>query len=292
MFDGSNDAGNSRANMELGAEMATRIRALAPQVAEGIIANSRGVDDVNASKVNLEDSAGRRVRLRPKPGGIGTFYGPDRDRGLLKPLVETNGMVFPYRPVITYQQEVSYQPMEMVHTNQDFHSYSRTPALKLQLDGDFTVQNQKEGQYAMACIQFLRTATKMWFGGSTTEAVDMQGTPPPVLLFDAYGQFMFNSLPVIVTTFTIGLPNEVDYVAVDCNPLFGSNQTPIANQLSRQVGQVNSNTLRPNGEGYAYLPAHFKIQVGLMVQNTPRRLRGFDMTKFRSGELLKGGSWI
>lgn len=239
---------------------------------------------------NIQDAQGRRVRLRAKPGGAPMIYGD----GLMKPLLQTKGLMFPYQPTITYQQDVIYDTMQLVHTNQDIYSYSRTPALKLSVEGDFTVQNQKEGQYALACIHFLRTVTKMWFGGEgNAEVVANQGTPPPVLLFDAYGAYMFNALPVIVTQFSVTLPNDVDYVPV----LYKTS----GQMEQRTVQSINSPSLRPSGanrdgatnmEGYAWLPALFKIGVQITVQNTPQRLRQFNMAEFRSGNLLRQGGWV
>jgi uncharacterized cupredoxin-like copper-binding protein len=240
---------------------------------------------------NLNDAGGRRVRLRAKPGAVGTVYG----NGIMSPLLQTNGMVFPYQPEITYQQEVTYTPMELVHTNQDFMAYSRTPALKLGVSGEFTVQNQNEGRYALACVHFLRTCTKMWFGGSTPESVQAQGTPPPVLLFDAYGQYMFNSLPVIITQFAVTLPKDVDYVPVRLDGATGGPPAaPSANSSFATISNINDDnvSLRANNTGYAWMPALFTIQVQLTVQNTPRRLRSFDLADFRSGQLLRQGGWV
>jgi peptidoglycan hydrolase-like protein with peptidoglycan-binding domain len=242
---------------------------------------------------NIDDTAGRRVRLRAKPGATDRVYGGAG--GLMYRLIETNGMVFPYQPAITYQQDVTYTPMELVHTNQDFHSYTRTPALKLSVDGQFTVQSQKEGLYAMACIHFLRSSTKMWFGGSGGGIAEQyQGTPPPVLLFDAYGEYMFNALPVIITQFSVTLPNDVDYVPVKINSTVnGENYSPPPNEIYTVLSTINETSVRRSAtDGYAWLPALFNIQVQLMVQNTPRRLRAFDLSQFRDGSLLRGGTWV
>jgi len=252
---------------------------------------------------NDSDAAGRRVRLRPKPDAISTIYGAG---GLLAPLRETNGMVFPYQPTITYQQDVNYTTIDMVHTNQEFYAYTRTNAVKLSISGQFTVQNQSEGIYSLACIHFLRTVTKMWFGQGARA-----GTPPPVLLFDAYGPYMFNQLPVIVTNFNVGLPNDVDYVPVDLantatsgnlNGLYNSvgsllSRTPqiTAYDRSQNLMYNTAVTQRKNltsSSGYIWLPAVFSIEVSITVQNTPNRLRQFNMDQFKTGALLKGGKWI
>jgi hypothetical protein len=236
--------------------------------------------------VNIQDAAGRRVRLRPKPAAVGQIIGTS---GLLQPLLSTNGMVFPYQPTITYQQDVQYQSIELVHTNQDFYTYSRTPALKLTVDGEFSIQSQKEGLYALACIHFMRTVTKMWFGGSTGSTQALAGTPPPVLLFDGFGEYMFNALPVIVTQFSVSLPKDVDYV-----PVYGdasSTSVPTADKISQDIAAINQQNIK-NSNGCAWLPALFTIQMQLTVQNTPQRLRSFDLDQFRTGELLKKGSWV
>jgi hypothetical protein len=227
---------------------------------------------------NDSDANGRRVRLRPKPAAVQQILG---DSPLLFILKETSGMVWPYQPMITYNQEVEYQSVEMVHTNQELYAYKRTPAVKLTIEGDWTVQNQKEGKYALACLHFLRTVTKMYFGQGPNI-----GTPPPVLLFDAYGQYMFNRLPVIVTGFNPTMPKDVDYVPIDVGNL---TQWNIAT-LPPTRGPVSPSSR----DGYVWLPSVFSITVNLTVQNTPSRLRQFDLNSFRDGTLLKNprGGWI
>lgn len=256
---------------------------------------------------NDSDAAGRRVRLRPKPNAISQVYGTGG--GLLEPLRATNGMIFPYQPTITYSQDVNYTTIDMVHTNQEFYAYTRTNAVKLTVSGQYTVQNQTEGIYSLACIHFLRTVTKMYFGQGARV-----GTPPPVLLFDAYGQYMFNQLPVIVTNFSVSLPNDVDYVPVDLAYVGLTAEGGVKTNLYREISSLVERTpaLRSqanvqnymystttsqrknltSSSGYVWLPAVFNIDVSLTVQNTPSTLRQFDLDKFRTGSLLKGGKWI
>ena len=219
--------------------------------------------------------------------------------GLMQPLKDT-GLIFPYQPTITYSQDVSYTSMEIVHANQDFYSYSKTPALKLTVEGDFTVQNQTEGLYSLACIHFLRTVSKMDFGSGPNP-----GQPPPVLLFDAYGQWMFNALPVIVTQFSVTLPKDVDYVGISANSSTINTQPPATIVQSSLFGTINNsqlngynpsvagnNSTSASSQGYAWLPALFSISVQLTVQNTPQRLRAFNLDQFRTGALLSQGTWV
>ena len=152
----------------------------------GISANTLGIDwttlagttppaaTTNGPSPNQSDSSGRRVRLRPKPAAVDQIYGQSP---ILAPLRSTYGMMWPYQPTITYQQQVDYKSMELTHANQDIYAYHRTPSLTLTVEGEWSVQNQQEGQYAIACIHFLRTVTKMNFGADDP----YKGTPPPVL---------------------------------------------------------------------------------------------------------------
>ena len=276
---------------------------------------------LNNNFTNDSDSAARRVRLRPKPAAVKQIYGSG---ALLAPLQATNGLVWPYQPTISYSQDVNYNPSQAVHSNQEIMSYASTKAVSLTVDGNFTVQNQTEGLYSLACIHFLRTVTKMYFGQSKNA-----GTPPPVLFFDAYGQYMFNQLPVIVTNFTVSLPNDVDYVPVDLSGLQVPNLVnsiipPALQDIYSSVQQVGSlvgrtpslsnlSNLSPGsivtkftqtlgGGPYVWLPAVFDISVGLTVQQTPAKLVQFDLDAFRNGTLLtnsnngkaspKNGGWI
>jgi hypothetical protein len=201
-----------------------------------------------------------------------------------------------------------------VHTNQDILAYSKTHSLKLTVDGQFSVQNASEGLYAVACIHFLRSVTKMDFGRSSQTA----GTPPPVLLFDAYGRFMFDSVPVVVTGFGVTLPNDVDYVPVDVSNLTPGNiiggllgtvvpqgltnlydtAQNISSQLSKNPLLPDVNNIRfPNaiqnkinqlaGGPYVWLPAVFNISVQMTTQMTPQRLDNFNLSEFRNGSSMK-----
>ena len=40
-----------------------------------------------------------------------------------------------------------------------------------------------------------------------------KGAPPPIVKLNGYGDYIFKEVPVIITQFTVDLPNEVDYVA-------------------------------------------------------------------------------
>ena len=165
----------------------------------------------------------------------------------------------------------------------------------------------------MACLHFFRTVTKMNFGENDPNA----GTPPPILLFNAYGPFVFNNLPVIVKQFTFSFPDDVDYVEVTVagsktvqttaaktvdNRIFGENLAPIG-QTGQQGGyntvgpfsgrstNVLGNVTTTPGSNQAiqtnstvWLPSMFKLSATLVVQHTPKTLRSrFNLPAYING---------
>lgn len=206
-----------------------------------------------------------KLRAFPSDEAKNYVYGP-RGGGIMGILWETDGVIFPYTPSLNISQAVTYNSYNPLHANQDFQIYHGTPSFAFVVSGEFTVQNQRERQYAIAVIQFLRSVSKMRFG----ETDDMRGTPPPMLLFSAYGNLMFNDLPVILTQYSIEFPQGIDYV--------------------RYKGGQSQNSLI---DGEAWLPAKFNITVNLTHQKSPEQHRKeFNWTDFRDGKLLqRGGGW-
>lgn len=195
----------------------------------------------------------RRVRITAKSALREKMF-----TELLAPLKDTGGMIFPYTPTITNQASANYSTIATVHANQDWHIYQNTPSVQLVINGVFTAQNETEAKYMLASMHFLRVVTKMHFGDADAN----KGLPPPQMLLDGYGTYMYNQLSVIINSYNVDLPNNVDYVDVN---------------LGGAVSQV---------------PAVTNITVTCTVQNTPKKSREFDWDKFASGELMKAGRWI
>lgn len=183
--------------------------------------------------------------------------------GLMAPLSFTNGMIFPYTPTIAFSQAVSYADLQLVHSNTDYPAYTRTPTCTLSVSGKFTVQNQQEGLYALAVLHYLRTVSKSYFG-ETDANNGKAGLPPPVLLFSAYGQYVFNRLRVVLKSHSYTFEDSMDTIMIS----------------------VKGTQVR--------LPAMFSIQTELMVVQTPQRMRTkFSFDAFATGQLLdKEGGWI
>ena len=190
----------------------------------------------------------------------------------------TNGMLFPYTPTFTYTQGVDYMNLQLVHSNTDYMAYTRTPSVKISISGKFTVQNQREGQYSLAAIHFLRTVSKSYFGEIDVKT-GKAGLPPPVLVLSGYGNFMFGQsggtggLKVILTNHSWTFDDTVDTIPISVS---GS-----------AIGNVSVG-------GTVRLPSMFTIQCDLTVIQTPARMRTvFSFDAFASGKLMASNDgWI
>jgi hypothetical protein len=61
----------------------------------------------------------------------------------------------------------------------------------------------------LGAIHALRAVTKMNFGGGTDA-----GAPPPVCRLSGYGEYQFNNLPIVISSFFYTLNEDVDYISV------------------------------------------------------------------------------
>tara|TARA_B100001094_G_scaffold331727_1_gene401079 strand:- start:677 stop:1354 length:678 start_codon:yes stop_codon:yes gene_type:complete len=202
------------------------------------------------------------------------ILGPNNSSNILQPLWKTNGLMFPYTPMIQVQHaNVGYGQYDLAHTNYDYFAYQRTSSPSATVTGVFGAHTQEEAEYMMAAIHFLRVVTKSNFGASDPN----KGTPPPKLAFSAYGDAMFNRTPVYVRTVAFGLDQDVDYVAV-------RQRTPQDGGISS--GSAELDDMLKN----SYVPLVLNLFIDIMVAPNPSQLRDeFNLEEFRTGKLLDKG---
>lgn len=179
---------------------------------------------------------------------------------LLAPLQTTAGFVFPYTPQITVAHSANYQALEPVHNNYPFFAYQNSKVEQITITGQFVVEDGFEAAYWVGAVHYLRSVTKMNFGGDTSES----GAPPPVVRLDGYGDYVFNNVPVVVTNFTVDMPNDVDYISTQIN---GS-------------GQVS------------YVPVKSQITVTVQPIYSREEVRQFNLADFVNGGYLNGQGYI
>lgn len=192
------------------------------------------IEDDWRVRISLADSS----QLFYKNGGA-----TDTQNQLMLPLLETNGVIWPYTPSITVSHAANYTSQPLTHSNYPAHFYNNSEVADITISGEFTVQSVEEGQYLMAAVYFLRTATKMFFGQGANA-----GNPPPVVFLDGYGSHYFPHVPCVITNFTHTLPNEVDYL-----------QIPISSTTLEEVAippdNANIGSVQLSAEEQQYVPS-------------------------------------
>ena len=227
----------------------------------------------------------RRVRLRPKTGSEDYVYGAAEGTqgSLLNILRSTYGLMWPSTPTINVTQGANYDSLQPTHSIAAYNTFESTANTEISISGDFHVGNATEAYYLLACIHFLRSATKMDFGRTSLTA----GTPPPVLLFSAYGKYMFNDIPVIVKNTSFDLRDDVDYI-----------QVPVAAASSFKFWDT-LDSKSPFYEKFhdkqekVWVPQVMNINVQLEQQPTGDFVsKEFNLNQFRRGDLLLKGGFI
>ena len=119
---------------------------------------------------------------------------PFKTAPMLANLQKTGGLVFPYTPTIIVAHSANYNTMAPTHTNYPYFAYQNSQVDQLVITGDFFVQNGIEAQYWVSALHYLRSMTKMFYGGEA----ETLGAPPPVVHLSGYGDYIFNKVPVII----------------------------------------------------------------------------------------------
>jgi hypothetical protein len=157
---------------------------------------------------------------------------------VLQPLVDlTQGkMIFPFTPTIILGHTANYNTVDLTHTNYPFYAYKNSQVDQITVTGDFFNENAEDARYWIACIHFLRTMTKMFYGGDPNV-----GKPPPISRLNGYGKHVFNNVPVLVTNFTTDLSSDVDYIAceVDNEVNYAPVQSTITVNLTPNYARVS-----------------------------------------------------
>ena len=247
-----------------------------------------------------------RVRLALAPGSK-YLYNADQ-AGILGPLRETDGVVFPYTPTIGVNYSANYESTDLVHTNYKFFQYRNSSIDQISITCDFTAQDANDANYLLAVIHFFRSITKMFYGQDSAKTSVKAGTPPPLCYLYGMGEFQFNAHPLVIAGFNMQLPNDVDYVRTDSQLyLPGQNTTRAATNKNPNTqgsegrmagsGLVRgglrsqpkfSGSTQPN-ERITYVPS--KVSLSISAHPIMTRFDAtnkFSLADYATGKLLQG----
>ena len=252
-----------------------------------------------------------RLQLAPSSNYLYNVKAEEGGPGILAPLYNTNGVIFPYTPAINTSYKANYEQYDLVHSNYRGVYYKNSRVDDLQIRGIFTAQDTNEANYLLAVIHFFRSVTKMFYGKD-----DQRGSPPPLVFLSGFGMNQFYGHPCVVTSFAYNLPDNVDYIRATSVNNYGTDllsrrtaSSPssaaglgaTANRLLN-AGLANFTATPPapssvvasinNTQLANYVPTKMDIDITLIpVQTRSQVSKQFSLKGFANGELIKGGFW-
>jgi hypothetical protein len=247
-----------------------------------------------------------RVKLRLAPGA--SYLYKANDPGILWPLIETDGVIFPYTPRIDTSYRAVYDAVDLTHSNYRGYFYRNSYADFVQLQGTFTAQDTFEAEYLLAVITFFKSLTKMFYGQDA-----QRGSPPPLVYLTGLGEYQFSEHPCVVTQFNYNLPDNVDYIRARIANVNATNlvtrrnpknapSNPISSVIQRlaslgkniKPGAVKSPPSPPTlgKDNPTYVPTKIDISLQLLPMQSRRQVsQQFSLQNFANGNLIKGGFW-
>ena len=190
-------------------------RTLGRLFGSGVSTNSSQIKRATARWSRTENQDWRVKLTVPANGAALTEFFDFENNPLMQPLAGINGMFWPLTPSMVIQHSANYNALAQTHSNYPFQAYQNSQVDSLNIIGEFPVQNQQDAKHWVATVNFLRTATKMFFGSDNDK---LKGNPPPILHLSGYGDHMFQKVPVVLNSFNVELRSGIDYISTRQNP--------------------------------------------------------------------------
>ena len=242
----------------------------------GIPSDSRLVQ-AQAKWSGRQDKTDWRVRLQvPQGSPLEGFFDFDNNE-LLKPLAESRGIFWPLTPAVVIQHSANYNPLAVTHNNYPAQAYQNSQVDQMNIIGEFPVQNSDDAKHWVATVNFLRSATKMFFGKDTD---NLKGNPPPIMHLFGYGDHMFHKVPVVINSFNVELRPGIDYISTRQNE---SDYTS-ARTREKLLGLPALET------DQTWAPTLSNISVLITPVYSRESIKEFSMKKFVNGELNGKGA--
>jgi hypothetical protein len=247
-------------------------RTLGRLLGSGISTDSRIVN-ARAKWSGRSDKKDWRVRLQVPEGPLTQFFDFDKNP-LLQPLAGSRGMFWPLTPSIVIQHSANYNAMAQTHSNYPFQAYQNSQVDSMNIIGEFPVQNSEDAKHWVATVNFLRTATKMFFGKDEGTGKGLKGNPPPILHLFGYGDHMFHKIPVVLNSFNVELRAGIDYISTRQN-----------NSIYETARTRERMGLQELEDSQTWAPTLSNISVLITPIYSRDSVKNFSMSKFVRGEL-------
>jgi len=254
-------------------------RTLGRLTGAGISTDSRIVQ-ARAKWSGRSDKKDWRVRLAVPEGPLTKFFDFENNP-IMQPLAASQGIFWPLTPAVVIQHSANYNAMDQVHSNYPHQAYQNSQVDSMNIIGEFPVQNSEDAKHWVATVNFLRTATKMFFG-QEAGIEGLKGNPPPIMHLHGYGDHMFNRVPVVINTFNVELRPGIDYISTNQDP----NRNITSPRTRDRLG------LPETGESQTWAPTLSNISVLVTPIYSRESVKNFSMKKFVNGELNGKGNEV
>jgi hypothetical protein len=187
----------------------------------------------------------------------------DFGQGVFQYLPGFNTIIWPYTPEFVINYQANYDMVKTLQTNFGTPVYQSSEMSTIQITGPFTASTVYEANYVYAVIHFLKSATK---GHNIELNANQSAKPPPVLRLTYLGEGGLRNVPVVLQTFNITYPQDVDYVRTDMSN-----------------GSMNV--------GPSMVPAEINISITLVPTYSRAEMISteYSTTRFINGELISRG---
>ena len=234
----------------------------------GISTDSRIVN-ARAKWSGRNDKKDWRVRLQVPEGPLTQFF-DFASNPLLQPLAGSRGIFWPLTPSMVIQHSANYNAMDMTHSNYPHQAYQNSQVDSMNIIGEFPVQNSEDAKHWVATVNFLRTATKMFFGKD--DGNGLKGNPPPILHLFGYGDHMFHKIPVVLNSFNVELRAGIDYISTKQDSVYSKTTARGPNEPDPSDDQT-------------WAPPLSNISVLITPIYSRDSVKNFSMKKFVRGDL-------
>ena len=199
---------------------------------------------------------------------------------ITRPLRDSNGIFWPLTPSMIIQHSANYNALAQTHSNYPFQAYQNSQVDQMNIIGEFPVQNSEDAKHWVATVHFLRTITKMFFGGG-----DYKGNPPPIMHLSGYGDHMFHNVPVVVNTFNVELRAGIDYISTNQGQSY-----KYQIKGNRNTGFDEPFVKVDDESDHTWAPTLSNISVLVTPTYSRESLTKFSLQDFASGQLSNFGA--
>jgi hypothetical protein len=176
-----------------------------------------------------------------------------------QPFNET--IVFEAMPTISENRNVAYDEFTPLHHPGDILKYKSTSARSWSISAKLISRNTEEATKNLKIINTIRAWAMPFYGvGTERDKSTSQylGGPPPILTLSAYGKMMVGPISCVLESYSWEFPNSIDYLPAYPD---GPNTVPTP------------------------FPVILSVSLNLKESLSPAEYSGFDLIKFKNGEL-------